>query len=435
PVCFWVLIIISNTSSPSPLRLITVFRPILATSNLAPISFSPNMPPPRTYRLRSQSVAPSWPRRRFQTGPRARRIAFHLKHHPDPADLTLRPAVRRTESSGIRRTAARISKVAGRLYQRVRDHHRPLLYAAAAGVATVGLACVTRNALAYGAQIDPLVTQYKTYPQHLHTKNAYTVLGLPEPWYEGWIPPQELFRAAVRRVNKAWHPDKRWTKSGSKTAEEARAIWDVYKHAITLFERYYEMPMCQLEDGDDAGLLAPMPEIRMTDHTNLPHYNNFGGDCALWESLGAAIKGALTPPSRLPPMPQTDEQRLAYYPCSLSKILNDFMTNLQNIPPLHVPRFWDTPSLEEAELVKNPINWMMYRLGRTSGWFPGPTEWNQTQVMESSMGSRWLTAYDFNKRLPICQLVKDYIEVEEEEEESLMRNLAARFKKYAEGTE
>ncbi|KAH7062800.1 hypothetical protein BKA63DRAFT_587607 [Paraphoma chrysanthemicola] len=389
------------------------------------------MAPARKYRLRSQSVAPSWPRRRNETGPRARRLERRLKHHPSPADLTPDPAVLHKVSSRTRKTADKIRKVANKLGQRVRDHRRPLLYAAATGVATVGLVWVTRNALAYSAQIDPLVTQYKTYPQHLHTKNAYTVLGLSEPWYEGWIPPQELFRAAARRVNKAWHPDKSWAKSGSKTGEEAKAIWEVYKHAITLFEDYYEKPMCQLEDGDDAGLLAPMPEIKMGNNTNLQHYDNFGGDCTLWRSLGAAIKGALTHPSHLPPMPQTEEQRLAYYPCSLRNILKDFMTNMQNIPPLHVPRFWDTPSLEEAELVKNPINWMMYRLGRTSSWFPGPTEWNQTQVMESSMGSRWLTAYDFDESLPICEMVNSYIEVEEEKESPIL-NLAARFKVHLE---
>jgi len=352
---------------------------------------------------RSQSLPPSWPRATSATGAVARRLNRRL-HTQVQAKV---PSTPLPKHSVLRKVWSGIRKTANNVGQQLRAYRRPLLYAAA-GLGTVCVASwMLRNAIAYNAQSDPITKQYRSYPQFLHTKNAYTVLDLPEPWYESWVPPQDVFRAAVRKINGDWHVDK-WRRSGCDSREEAEAIFAVYDTAIARFKAYYDNPLCALKtwgpEHADAGLLAPIPDVQMPNNITLPHYDRSPPPCTLWSATSAAVRGVFTNPRDLPQMPATPAEREAYYPCSLNKAIADTYTNLRNIPPVRVPRFWNSPELKGATFIRNPINWLVHFVGKPVSYNRGPIEWNETEVMQGSM-RRWLVSQDF-VRVPSFRVCK-----------------------------
>jgi hypothetical protein len=120
----------------------------------------------------------------------------------------------------------------------------------------------------------------------MHTRNAYTVLGLKEPAAPAWVPPLAHVRAAKRRFA-GWHPD-RYKANGLPNVAEGERIYAVIAEALGRFEEYWDQPVrARARHGEDGGLLRPVS-------STVPHFSN--KTWGMLELLLDATKSAFTPP-------------------------------------------------------------------------------------------------------------------------------------------
>lgn len=255
------------------------------------------------------------------------------------------------------------------------------------------------NARAWSAQVDPLTETYNgAYPQHFHTKNAYTALGIPEPAFERWVAHRDVVRAAHRKLALQWHPDK-WQVRGLPNRTVAEAIYELYSDAVGRFDDYHESPNLWFKDIQrfpERGLLVPIPHVR--NGITLPHYST-SVNCTVASTISAALGALFTAPEEQARMPATDTERSAYYPCSLSKVLSDKWARLQrsNIPSIRIDRYWHTPEIRNASVTN--WKWWLGRVGNglvlAKNFHLGTCK-DMRKKMKSGWQARWLSEDDYS---------------------------------------
>lgn len=125
----------------------------------------------------------------------------------------------------------------------------------------------------------------------MHTRNAYTVLGMRDPASPAWVPPERFLRARKRKLA-LWHPDK-WKSNGLSDISEAERIYDVIDEALDRFNKYWKNPwIARRLYGEHGGLLLPM-------NSSVAHFSNDEANHrGIWGMLLDTVKAGCSPPTK-----------------------------------------------------------------------------------------------------------------------------------------
>ncbi|KAF2437636.1 hypothetical protein P171DRAFT_526846 [Karstenula rhodostoma CBS 690.94] len=176
-----------------------------------------------------------------------------------------------------------------------------------------GLACVymARNVLAWASGVPPIATRYPHYPHWMHTRNAYTALGLEEPTDPKNVPSPQALRSVKRKLALLWHPDK-WTRNRLSSPAEAERIYQVIEEAATRFGEYWSRSGFERKYGKfEEPLLRPVTSAAPHFSNDIPSITTI-----LWD----AMKAALSPPYKQH-LPRTEEEAADFCPCPWKYIL------------------------------------------------------------------------------------------------------------------
>ncbi|KAF2709141.1 hypothetical protein K504DRAFT_503141 [Pleomassaria siparia CBS 279.74] len=247
----------------------------------------------------------------------------------------------------------------------------------------------------------PSMNQTQPYPTWLHVSNPYTVLGLPEPLVQGWVPPSRVIDSQYRKASKSWHTDK-WAARGFASPKEALTAYSRLTKAKERFDEYWENPY-------RGHRIFGVDGVNMADvigHTEwdckfrrwecmepLPHYGkNCNGVCTWRSAAQHAYKAAITPVEQ-----QQDVffSMASHCPCSLGKLFNDLKTNLEpsRIPPSGMRRYYErSPTLAQSW---NPVLIAFKWYGHM-----GIKPWNwdrdtKTRFQIGGKGLGWTVSDDF----------------------------------------
>jgi len=147
--------------------------------------------------------------------------------------------------SGARPSEERRRHKLGRRIRNVVKRHGRKVAAAVAVVGVVGcIGCIGWGLYSCLTAAQPAIAPI--------AKNAYTLLSMPEPLDDRWVPPLVQVRKYWREANRSWN-ERMWQARGLPDAETGQRVWELMREAFERFESYWEDPKSRREKYGQAG--------------------------------------------------------------------------------------------------------------------------------------------------------------------------------------
>ncbi|KAF2254179.1 hypothetical protein BU26DRAFT_499984 [Trematosphaeria pertusa] len=172
------------------------------------------------------------------------------------------------------------------------------------------------------------------YPSYLHAGSPITVLGLPPPLTETFIPPLSDIKDAWKSFSRTYHPD-RWRINGFKDPDVAHHAYMLGYDSYTDLCAYWEEPSCY------TNVVRILTASNYIDDM-VPHFQP-NARCDITTVLTNTLRTAAVPffLQRGPPM--TKDDLALHNPCTLGTALARRAYHKKMVaPPL--PRFYEHPS-------------------------------------------------------------------------------------------